>query len=99
MIGGILDLDVDRRATGVEHDRPVPEDHLPRLHRPAPASVTATPRERIGCSTWSTRIPSPNRHAILMAPMSEGTPSRTSSVVRTFTAIRITSSYGAPPRA
>src|SRR5262245_19872114 len=99
MIGRVLDFYLDRHATGVEHDRPIVQDHLPRRHRLSAAGVTAVARERIGCSTWSTRIPSPNRHSILMAPMSEGTPSRTSSVVMTFSPIRITSSYDAPPRA
>src|SRR5262249_37693358 len=99
MIGRVLDLGLDRRTTGVEYDRPVAEDHLARRHRPSAAGVTAIARARIGCSTWSTRMPSPNRHSILMVPISEGTPSRTSSVVRTFCAVRITSSYEAPPRA
>src|SRR5919197_2649665 len=102
--GRVLDLDLDGPPAGVQLDRPVAEQHLARLHGKPPCPPVlgcrgASAASRIGRSTFSTRVPSPKRHSILIVPSSSGTPSSTSSSVSTLEPTATTSSYDAPPRA
>src|SRR5687767_7908001 len=76
VVRGVLHLDLDGAPVAVEHDGALSEQDLARLHR-----ARASDAGRIGCSTCSTRIPSPKRHSIFTVPISSGTPSITSSVV------------------
>src|SRR5262245_50262621 len=63
VVRGVLHLDLAGAPPGVDDDRPVAEQDLAGFHRAPPPA--ARPPEPIGCSTWSTRMPSPNRHSIL----------------------------------
>src|SRR5262245_46232052 len=84
-------VDLGRAPPGVERDRPRPEQNLAGLHRAPPGAGAARPG-RMGASTWSTRIPSPNRHSILTVPISSATPSITSSALTALWPALITSS-------
>src|SRR5437868_396493 len=64
VVGRVLDVDLDGPPAAIEHDGAVSEQDLAGLHR-----VPASDAGRIGCSTWSTRMPSPKRHSIFTVPI------------------------------
>src|SRR5262245_45977596 len=93
VIRGVFDVEFHGAASGIQGNRLITHQPLARFH---PAPPCPGP---MGCSTCSTRMPSPKRHSILIVPMSSATPSSTSSARSVLWPTCSTSSYEAPPRA
>src|SRR5882724_4355008 len=86
MVRGVLHRQLHGTAPRIQGNRAGTEQALTRFHWASPFPGP------IGCSTWSTRIPSPNRHSSLIVPMSSATPSSTSSALSVLWPTHITSS-------
>src|SRR5262249_29217029 len=93
VIRGVFDVNFHSAASGIQDNRPLTQQPFARFHAAPPCPGPS------GCSTCSTRMPSPKRHSILIVPINSATPSSTSSALSVFWPTCSTSSYEAPPRA
>src|SRR3989442_224442 len=86
MVRGVLHRQLHATAPRIQGNRSRTKQALTRFH------VASSFPAPIGCSTCSTRMPSPNRHSSLMVPMSSATPSSTSPALSVLWPTRSTSS-------